>query len=38
MPIRLGGLVSGFDTEAIIRDMMSAQSIKKQNIQKKVTK
>lgn len=38
MPIRLGGLVSGFDTEAIIRDMMSAQSLKQQNIKKKLTK
>ena len=33
MPIRLGGLASGLDTDAIIKELMSAQSLKKTNIE-----
>lgn len=38
MAIRLSGLASGLDTEAIIKEMMSAQSMKKTKIQNKLTK
>lgn len=33
MPIRLGGMVSGLDTDAIIKELMSAQSLKKTTIE-----
>lgn len=33
MPIRLGGMASGLDTDAIIKDLMSAQTLKKTNIE-----
>lgn len=38
MPIRLSGLSSGLDTESIIKDLMSAQSLKVTKIQNKKTK
>ncbi|MCR5728626.1 MAG: flagellar capping protein, partial [Lachnospiraceae bacterium] len=38
MPIRLSGMASGLDTEAIIKDMMSAQSLKKTNLEGKKEK
>lgn len=33
MPIRMSGMVSGLDTDAIIKELMSAQSLKKTNIE-----
>jgi len=33
MPIRLSGLASGLDTDAIIKELMSAQSLKKTNLE-----
>lgn len=33
MPIRLSGMASGLDTDAIIKDLMSAQTLKKTNIE-----
>ena len=33
MPIRLSGMASGLDTDAIIKELMSAQSLKKTNIE-----
>jgi len=38
MAIRLSGLASGMDTEAIIKELMSAQSIKKTKLENKKTK
>lgn len=38
MPIRLSGLTSGLDTEAIVKELMSAQSLKKTKIEKAKTK
>ena len=38
MAIRLSGLSSGLDTEAIIKELMSAQSMKKTKIENKKTK
>ncbi|MCR5324657.1 MAG: flagellar filament capping protein FliD [Lachnospiraceae bacterium] len=38
MPIRLGGMISGLDTDAIVKELMSAQSLKKTNIENKKTK
>ncbi|MDY3908545.1 MAG: flagellar filament capping protein FliD [Eubacterium sp.] len=38
MPIRMSGLMSGMDTEAIIKELMSAQSMKKQKVVKAKTK
>ncbi len=33
MPIRLSGMASGLDTDAIIKELMSAQSLKKTNVE-----
>lgn len=33
MPIRLSGMASGLDTDAIIKELMSAQSLKKTNLE-----
>jgi len=38
MGIKLSGLVSGLDTEAIIKDMMAAQSLKKTKVENEKTK
>ncbi len=38
MPIRMGGLASGLDTDAIVKEMMSAQSLKKTNLEGKKEK
>lgn len=38
MAIRMSGLVSGLDTDAIVKELMSAQSYKKTKIQQKKTK
>lgn len=38
MAVKLSGLSSGLDTEAIIKEMMSAQSMKKTKIENKLTK
>ena len=38
MPIRLGGMISGLDTDAIVKELMSAQSLKKTSIEQKKTK
>lgn len=38
MPIRMSGMVSGLDTDAIIKELMSAQSLKKTNIEGKKEK
>lgn len=38
MGIRMSGIVSGLDTESIIKELMSAQSTKKTKIQNKITK
>lgn len=38
MGIRMSGLVSGLDTDSIIKELMSAQSQKKVKIQNKITK
>jgi flagellar hook-associated protein 2 len=38
MPIRLSGLASNMDTDAIIKELMSAQSLKKIKIENKKTK
>lgn len=38
MAIRLSGMVSNMDTEAIIKEMMSVQNLKKTKIENKVTK
>lgn len=38
MPIRLSGMVSGLDTDAIIKELMSAQSLKKTSVEQKKEK
>ena len=38
MAIRLTGLASGLDTEAIVQDLMSIQRLKTSSIQKNITK
>lgn len=38
MPIRMSGMISGMDTEALIKELMSAQSMKKTKIEQKKTK
>lgn len=38
MAIRMSGLMSGLDTEAIVKELMSAQSLKKQKVVKAKTK
>ncbi len=38
MAIRMSGLVSGLDTEAIVKELMSAQSLKKEKVEKAKTK
>lgn len=38
MPIRLGGMVSGLDTDAIVKELMSAQTLKKTDIEQKKEK
>ena len=38
MPIRMSGMVSGLDTESIIKELMAAQSQKKTKIENKITK
>lgn len=38
MAIRMSGLMSGMDTEAIVKELMSAQSLKKQKVEKAKTK
>lgn len=38
MPIRMTGMASGLDTDAIIKELMSAQSMKKTKIEQKKTK
>ncbi len=38
MPMRLGGLSSGMDTDAVVKELMAAHKIKKEGIVKKQTK
>ena len=38
MPIRMSGLISGLDTDAVVKELMSAQSMKKTKVQQKKTK
>ena len=38
MPIRMSGMISGMDTEALIKELMSAQSAKKTKLEQKKTK
>ncbi len=38
MAIRMTGLISGLDTDAVIKELMSAQSLKKTRIEQKKTK
>lgn len=38
MPIRMSGMISGMDTESLIKELMSAQSAKKTKIEQKKTK
>ena len=38
MPIRMGGLASGIDTDAVIKELMTAQSLKKTNLEGKKEK
>lgn len=38
MPVRLSGIVSGLDTEAIVKELMDAQNLKKTKVQNKITK
>ena len=38
MAIRMSGLASGLDTEAIVKELMSAQSLKKDKVEKAKTK
>ena len=38
MPIRISGLTSGLDTDAIVKELMSAQSMKKTKVVKAKTK
>lgn len=38
MGIRMSGIISGLDTDSIIKELMSAQSLKKTKIENKITK
>ena len=38
MAIRLSGMVSGLDTESLVKEMMSAQNMKKTKVEGKITK
>ena len=38
MPIRMSGMASGLDTDAVIKELMSAQSLKKSNLEGKKEK
>ncbi len=38
MPIRLSGLTSGLDADAIVKELMTAQNTKKHKVQSKITK
>ncbi len=38
MPLRMSGLMSGMDTEAIVKELMSAQTLKKTKVTKAKTK
>ena len=38
MPIRMTGMISGLDTDAVVKELMSAQSLKKTKIEQKKTK
>ena len=38
MGIRMSGLISGLDTESIIKELMKAQNTKKTKIENKITK
>lgn len=38
MPLRMSGLMSGMDTEAIVKELMSVQSLKKSKVTKAKTK
>lgn len=38
MPIRMSGIVSGFDTESMVKELMSAQTLKKTKVEKAKTK
>lgn len=38
MPIRLSGIASNMDTDAIVKELMNAQSLKKTKIENKITK
>lgn len=38
MPIRMSGMISGMDTDALVKELMSAQSMKKTKIEQKKTK
>lgn len=38
MPIRMSGLITGMDTEGIVKELMSAQSLKKTKVEKAKTK
>lgn len=38
MPLRMSGMMSGMDTEAIVKELMSAQSLKKTKVTKAKTK
>ena len=38
MPIRLSGLISGLDTDALVQELVSAYSVKKDNYVKAQTK
>ena len=38
MPIRMTGMVSGLDTDAVVQELMSAQTAKKQKVVNKQTK
>lgn len=38
MPIRMSGMISGMDTESLIKELMSAQTMKKTKVEQKKTK
>ena len=38
MPIRLSGIASNMDTDAIVKELMNAQSLKKTKVENKLTK
>ena len=38
MPIRMTGMISGLDTDAVVKELMSAHSLKKTKIEQKKTK